>query len=62
MNETYEEAKIIGCSICSSTINLIPKAGSGVVIHWVCYDCVKSRNLEVEQEYINKFEGLQEID
>lgn len=59
MNETFEEAQKVGCSICQSKKDLIPKAGSGTVIHWVCLECVLFRNLEVEQEYIDRSEAVQ---
>ena len=40
------------CSICGSIIELIPKAGSGTVSHWVCKTCVEKRGLEVLPEYL----------
>ena len=40
------------CSICDSIIELIPKAGSGTVTHWVCKTCVEIRGIDVELEYL----------
>jgi len=50
MNETYDSKTV--CSICEGKTHLIPKAGSGTVIHWVCLECVNHRELDVLPEYI----------
>jgi len=40
------------CSMCQSTINVMPKAGSGVESHWICLKCVNENNIEVLPEYL----------
>lgn len=44
------------CSCCQSTKHVMPKAGSGSVIHWVCKECVEKRELEVLPEYLENIE------
>ena len=51
-------AKSEKCSICPSTINVMPKAGSGVESHWVCKNCVIENNIEVLPEYLQNIEDF----
>lgn len=44
------------CSMCQSTINVMPKAGSGVKSHWICKKCVISHNIDVLPEYLENIE------
>lgn len=46
------------CSICESKFQIMPKAGSGVVSHWVCLKCVKSRELDVLPEYLENIQNI----
>ena len=44
------------CSMCPSTILVMPKAGAGTVSHWICLRCVKENNIDVLPEYIENIE------
>ena len=53
------------CSCCGSTKEVMPKAGSGTVTHWICKECVISREIEVLPEYlenIQNFDLIQTVD
>lgn len=39
------------CSMCGSTNQVVPKAGSGVVSHRICLKCVDARGIEILPEY-----------
>jgi len=54
INQFVKDEEI--CSICQSTIHVMPKAGSGVESHWVCKNCVIENNLEVLPEYLENIE------
>lgn len=39
------------CSMCGSTKNVVPKAGSGVESHMICLKCVDARGIDILPEY-----------
>jgi len=64
INQSTDENEI--CSICKSTIHVMPisvsidsavsKTGSNVESHWICKDCVIEDNIKVLPEYLENIE------
>lgn len=45
------------CEICEEKKDiLVPKAGSGVEVSYLCKDCIEERQIEILQEYIEKYD------
>ena len=44
------------CSCCGNEKEIMPKAGSGTVSHWICKKCVIERGIDVLSEYLENIE------
>jgi hypothetical protein len=56
INQFFNESE--KCSFCQSTINVMPKTGSGVESNWVCLTCVNENNIDVLPEYLENIQNF----